>query len=104
MEALDFNRIHKFHFDDLNILIDINSGSLHLIDQMTWDFLDLLNENTWSDALTALSGRYDAQEAQTVANEVRSLIEAGQLFSDDAEVKSYVPHTQPIVKIGRAHV
>ena len=42
MENLDFSRIHRFHFEDLNILLDVNSGSVHVIDQPTWDFLDYL--------------------------------------------------------------
>lgn len=98
MEALDFNRIHKFHFDDLNILIDINSGTLHVIDQMTWDFLDLLKELSWAEAIERLKDNYDANEVMSVQKEVRTLIEKGQLFSDDDAIKNYIPHTEPIVK------
>ena len=98
METLDFDRIHKFQFDDLRILIDINSGSLHVIDEMTWDFLDLLADKPWQDALEALAERYDRTEAENLAAEVQQLIANGQLFSDDAEIQSYVPHTEPLVK------
>ena len=41
---LDFNRIHRFRYDDLKILLDVNSGSVHVIDQPTWDFFDYLLE------------------------------------------------------------
>ena len=98
METLDFNRIHKFQFDDLRILIDINSGSLHVIDEMTWDFLDLLADKPWEEAVNALADRYGRAEALELAGEMETLIANGQLFSDDAEIKSYVPHTEPLVK------
>ncbi len=98
MEKLDFNRIHKYHQDDLDILIDINSGSLHLIDKITWDFLDFLEEKDWQEAKKALAAKYSAAEAEECAYEVQSLIEKGQLFSSDEMVRNYVPHTEPIVK------
>jgi hypothetical protein len=39
---LDFNKIYKFAMKDLKIMIDINSGSVHIIDTVTWDYLDKL--------------------------------------------------------------
>ena len=39
---LDFNKIYKFAMKDLKIMIDINSGSVHIIDTITWDYLDKL--------------------------------------------------------------
>ena len=73
MQTLDFNRIHKFNFDDLRILIDINSGSLHIIDDMTWDFLDLLEDKTWDDAVQALAQQYGLEESQSLAAEIQAL-------------------------------
>lgn len=45
MENLDFGRIHRFRFEDLNIVLDVNSGSVHIVDQATWDFFDYLVVN-----------------------------------------------------------
>jgi len=93
---LDFNRIHKYHFDDDIILIDINSGSLHLIDQATSDFLDLLKEHSWNDAVAALTVQYP--DGEEIAKEVKTLIDNHQLFTDDEAVRNYVPHSTPLVK------
>jgi len=98
LEKLDFNRIHKYHQEDLNILIDINSGSLHLIDQITWDFLDLLEEMAWDAAKEKLAEKYTFDDAQSCAAEVENLINNNQLFTSDEEVMNYVPHTTPLVK------
>ena len=32
--------IHKFKAKDLNILLDVNSGGVHLVDDITYDLLD----------------------------------------------------------------
>ena len=98
METLDFNRIHKFQLDGLRILIDVSSGALHLIDEMAWDFLELLVNESWENAVTSLGNRYGSQSAQELAAEIASLIEQGLLFSDDRAVQEYIPHTEPLVK------
>lgn len=98
MENLDFNRIHRFRFQDLSILLDINSGSLHIIDEPTWDFLDFLYVNSLETAFSMLEDKYDFKTANDVLDEVSTLMMNGQLFTDDREVKNYQPHTEPIVK------
>ena len=36
--ALDFNAVHYFTFDDLSIILDVNSGSVHVADEDTLKF------------------------------------------------------------------
>ena len=36
--------IHKFKAKDLNIVLDVNSGGVHLVDDMTYDLLDYIEE------------------------------------------------------------
>ena len=91
MEKLDFNRIHKYKQDDLMILIDINSGSLHLIDKLTGDLLDLLEENDWDAAEKTLCQSYPSEDVRDTINEVKQLIAGGQLFSDDEAVRIREP-------------
>ena len=35
-----FIMIHKFKAKDINILLDVNSGGVHIIDDITYDVLD----------------------------------------------------------------
>ena len=95
---LDFNRIHRFRFDDLMILLDINSGSIHVIDQPTWDFLDYLAVNPLETAFELMMGQYGYAETTAVIDEISELMNKGQLFTDDHELKNYQPHTEPLVK------
>ncbi|NLW24209.1 MAG: hypothetical protein GXY91_03005, partial [Clostridia bacterium] len=68
MRSLDFNNIHKFSQNGLNILLDINSGSIHVIDEITWDFLDVLESvrGDWGQAEKQLALKYTQEEINTV--------------------------------------
>ena len=48
MKNLEFNRIHKFVFDDCYIILDVNSGSIHSGDALFFDYLDFLAEEPHS--------------------------------------------------------
>ena len=37
--------IHKFKWDDINFVLDTNSGAVHSVDDITYDVLDFLNGN-----------------------------------------------------------
>ena len=32
--------IHKYKLNGLNIVLDVNSGGVHLVDELTYDLLD----------------------------------------------------------------
>ena len=78
MENLDFSRIHRFHFEDLNILLDVNSGSVHVIDQPTWDFLDYLLVNPFETAVSMMMEQYGYEETISVVDDLGDLMQAGQ--------------------------
>lgn len=102
---LNFNNIHKFNFDDLNILIDINSGIVHVIDDLTFDLLDQLEElGTFEQAGQALQEKYSDQEVKEAISELQDLINQEMLFTPDKEILDYKPTTSPIVKALCLHI
>ncbi len=96
MENLDFSRIHRFRYDDLKVLLDVNSGSVHVIDQPTWDFFNYLAMNSLETAFTLLSDQYSYPEADAVLDKVSSLMMAGQLFTNHADEAG--PDIAPLVR------
>ena len=84
MENLDFNRIHRFRYDDLKILLDVNSGSIHVIDQPTWDFFDYLAVNNMETAFSLLMDQYGYAEAEAVLDE---LIRNGQVATQYVDLE-----------------
>ena len=43
--------IHKYKLNGFNIVLDVNSGGVHLVDDMTYDLLDLIQPPFFADSL-----------------------------------------------------
>lgn len=96
MKNLDFNCIHKFVFDDCYIILDVNSGSIHLGDALFFDYLDFLEEDSQS-AMEKLISRYGEEACEGIEEALSELIDEGLLFSE-ADFSDYKPHKEPLVK------
>lgn len=79
--------IHKFKANEMNILLDVNSGAVHVVDDVTYDLLDYveppLEKQCPQAALDALSDRYSQDEIRESYEEILSLAEDKLLFSED---------------------
>jgi len=97
MKKYDFSRIHFYRYKDKNILLDINSDSIHLIDDVTFNILENLKEQ---------GERYtpDSEEAKEVLQEIEELAEEGILFSSPGEIIEYTPPENPIIKAMCLHI
>ena len=78
--------IHKFKQGGQNILLDVNSGAVHLIDDMTFEIMDIFNGTNDSEVLTALENKYSRAELIETLGELHELIDAEELFAPDLEV------------------
>ena len=72
----------------LNIVLDVYSGAVHLIDDVFYDLLDEIGESfdknaDYSGAFEALKGKYSEEEIATSFSELKKLVEEGQLYTDD---------------------
>ncbi|MFZ5944988.1 MAG: thioether cross-link-forming SCIFF peptide maturase [Bacillota bacterium] len=95
-----------FSFDELIILMDISSGSVHIIDQPTGHYLDVLKEKggQWEEADKALQAKYEDHILLEVKKELQELIKQGLLFTPDITSADYQPDTSPIVKALCLHI
>src|SRR5690554_3608020 len=106
MMQLSFNKIHKFKFEDIGILLDINSGSVHVIDEVTWQVLDALEDSCGekSKAKEVLAELYSEEVINEVINELEVLIAENSLFTSDMELLNYQPPQSPVVKALCLHI
>ena len=79
--------IHKFELEGYNILLDVNSGGVHIVDDLTYDLLDNV-EPPFSDecpvqVVEKLSKLYDADEIRECYGEIVELYNDKILFSED---------------------
>ncbi len=79
-------RIHKFRQGDAHILLDINSGAVHLVDQMIFDVMDLFDGSNDDDVRAELAERYSPAELDEALSELHELIDAQLLFAPEIDV------------------
>lgn len=81
--------VHKFKQLDLNIVLDVYSGSVHVVDDAFYDMLDFIEEpyneaNIDFDKIKIeLAKKYSATEIDEAIDEMNSLVSEGLLFSED---------------------
>jgi uncharacterized protein len=85
--------MHKFIVNGCRLLFDENSNSLHEIDQLVWDLLDLdpVDEN---EALRCLGERYSAEDIRTGLDELTELTKKG-LIKTSALPRPQLPIADP---------
>lgn len=83
------NLIHKFRMYDTNIVLDINSGAVHIFDDMSFEILELYGELSNEQIADKLSDKYSRQDILESIEEIETLKADGQLFTEDP-YKDYV--------------
>ena len=89
--------IHQYQNNGYNIVLDVNSGSVHVVDPLAYDIIACLEKQNPSQTAESLkkpetlemvlselksSGKEaDAEEVQEILEAVTELTEAGQLFT-----------------------
>ncbi len=84
MKERSFGVVHQYKNNGYNIVLDVNSGSVHVVDELVYDAIALLNEGkTQEEAAQELKRTYQEAEITEALEECSQLTEAGVLFSED---------------------
>ena len=79
--------IHKYKLAGFNVLLDVNSGGVHIIDDLTYDLLDSVEppfeEECPDEVIAKLSRSFPAEDIKECYEEIVSLYNDKILFSDD---------------------
>ncbi len=76
--------IHQYRMDDLSIVLDIHSGSVHVVDEITYELIGLLDQGKdKAEAVSMLTETFNKEELLQAYDEVMELKEGGLLFSED---------------------
>lgn len=78
--------IHRFKQGGQNIVLDVNSGAVHLVDDITFEIIGKLDEGKNNEILGELTKKFPREEILEVLAEVEKIISAGELFAPDMEV------------------
>ena len=111
--------IHQYKNNGYDIVLDVNSGSVHVVDDMCYDIIDYLNKLGVEDNMelleqnetlekmeTDLGETYPVEEIAEAFEDIKELVKAGQLFTKDVyeEYIGEVKKRKTVVKALCIHI
>ena len=76
--------IHQYKNNGYNIVLDTNSGAVHVVDDLVYDVIGLLDQGKDSNSICQeLNSSYPESDVKEAISECHELEEAGQLFTED---------------------
>lgn len=102
--------IHQYKLNGYNIVLDVNSGSVHAVDPLAYDVIALFESTSPDEIVQQMVEKYaddpdvDEREVRSCIDDVAALKEAGKLFAPDPYEGLSVPPRKPFVKALCLHV
>ena len=81
--------IHQYKLGGYNVVLDVCSGSVHVVDEVAYDIIGLFEQQDREAILVAMAEKYagradiTAQDLEDCYEQVVSLKESGKLFAED---------------------
>lgn len=75
--------IHKYRLYGTNIVVDVNSGAVHVFDDIAFELLDRYEDLNRAEILSEYSGKYGGEAVNESLDEIEALADKGLLFSED---------------------
>ena len=80
--------VHQYKSNGYNIVLDVCSGSVHVVDDLVYDIIANYENHTKEQVMELLPS-YDKDEVSEAYDEVTGLVENGTLFTEDI-FKDYI--------------
>lgn len=98
--------IHKYSMHGMNIVLDINSGAVHVVDDIVYDALDYYKEKSVDEAYILLKDKYSEAEIREAYEEIKSLEDEKMLYTEDlyADIIPNLGKRNPVVKALCLHI
>ena len=81
--------IHQYKLLDQNIVLDVCSGSVHVVDDVAYDIIELFESETKENIISLMNEKYEGKDGITkddiieCFSQVEELKESGKLFAPD---------------------
>lgn len=76
--------IHKFSQRGINIVLDVNSGAVHVVDQVAYDVLDYYPDYKLESIIDFLNCKHKKDNILEAIEEIEKLRDSGLLFTNDS--------------------
>ena len=83
--------IHQYQLNGYNIVLDVNSGAIHVVDGLTYDMIAEYKEREKDELIADMAAKHGVtkEEAAEAYGEIGELEVSGELFSED-EYEPYI--------------
>ncbi len=75
--------IHQYKNNGYNIVLDVNSGAVHVVDDVVYDVVAVYEKSSLDDIVKQLAGKYSEEDIREAYAEISELKEEGALFTED---------------------
>ncbi len=81
--------IHQYKLNGYNIVLDICSGAVHVVDDVAYDIIEKFSSQSREEILSEMKGKYEGKEGITEKDiiecyeQIAQLKESGSLFAED---------------------
>ena len=75
--------IHQYKNNGYNIVLDVNSGSVHVVDDIVYDIIPLYEDNDTEEIVKKLGDRYKEEDILEACAEIEELKREEALFTED---------------------
>ena len=100
--------IHRYQNNGYNIVLDINSGCIHVVDEVTYEVLPYMEEGLDTAAIVGkLGDQFSEEDIKTSVAECEKLKADGMLFTRDVyenAIDTFTKNRQTVVKALCLHI
>ncbi len=98
--------IYKYSMNNINIVMDINSGAVHIVDDIVFNIIDDYENFSKEELIIQYKDKYNKKDIEEAINEIEELQKSELLFTKDI-YENFLPSFQnrnPVVKALCLHV
>lgn len=78
--------IHKYQYKDQYIVLDINSGAVHVVNEIVYDILNYYKEKPLGEIPELLTVKYGNNDIAEALEDIKYLVDNEMLYTDDSQV------------------
>ena len=75
--------VHQYINNGYHIVLDVNSGAIHVVDEVVYDVIPLFEKHSSEEITGLLREKYSEEEIREAVEEVAQLKKEGSLFTPD---------------------
>ncbi|MBU5257423.1 thioether cross-link-forming SCIFF peptide maturase [Tissierella praeacuta] len=98
------SKMHKFHLNNKYIILDVNTGAVHVVDKIVYEIIDYYGEKSIDEIKNIFKSTYGEKAVEDVYNEIDELVKEGLLFSEGIDISNFKYNEENIVKAMCLHV